>query len=117
MSITIKYIGLECYSILNDRNGTQLLLTEEELSEMGDNEYKKRHKEQGLCRNDTKPIWKNGLCKFHYGKFLGYNLIRTRKRRAKIRKEGLICIRCLQAPLDPETDLGYKECFNCRQSK
>jgi DNA-directed RNA polymerase subunit RPC12/RpoP len=76
---------------------------------MGDNEYKRLHREMGLCQNcSNKAKYPNRLCENHIVTRMNTN-IKTRK----VYKEGGRCTRC-SATLDNEVDNGFLTCINCR---
>jgi len=91
---------------------------------VGDNSYKKRHKEQGLCVDCSRPSLPNNTrCAVHsyfhsvtnknfYNKNREKEIIRHRKAVLQY-KENNRCPRC-SAPLDEDADNGYITCVNCR---
>ena len=91
---------------------------------MGSNAYKKRHKEQGLCVDCSKPAvlgekkcaihhYNNKIrCKENFHKNHKVRMIKSRLEKQKRRDEGR-CTKCGK-PLDLETDRGHIQCINCR---
>ena len=93
---------------------------------MGDNAYKQRHREQGLCTNCSRlalpfkdkcaehEYSHNESCKKNY-----WNNPEKRriKRREDIRRylNSNRCRTCSK-PLDPDADEGHVVCMNCRSS-
>ena len=89
---------------------------------MGDNAYKQRHKEQGLCVDcGRKAAFRSIYCLEHL------RAMRERRkspadrakerlrgrRRKKYYKDNGLCIACGVA-LSPELDVGHVKCMNCR---
>lgn len=83
---------------------------------MGDNAYKQRHREQGLCtncQNYALPYLK--LCKKHNDLMHKRNRTRHRMKREEIRAKGFkLCIICFGS-LDDEADKDRKTCTHCRE--
>ena len=92
---------------------------------MGDNQYKKRHREQGLCTDCSNPVMPGCIrcveCLCGNAKAKKIETIENReklnyrvaKRRAMFRKSGR-CTKC-GAVLDPDIDEGFITCQNCRE--
>ena len=83
---------------------------------MGNNLYKQRHREKGLCANcSEKALPGRLLCYTHYQNHKLWkedptkHSIRNKKIRQQWKKNNQ-CSKC-GAPLDEE---GYKQCMNCR---
>jgi len=80
---------------------------------MGNNEYKRLHREQGICEYCSKKSrYPSTLCDAHIITRMNTN-IKNGIRARKIYKEGGRCTRC-SAILDNEVDEGSLTCFNCR---
>lgn len=91
---------------------------------MGNQAYKKRHKEQGLCVDCSRlAILGETRCATHnyninmqnkrsYYKYHGIRLVKNEIRRQRYIEEGR-CPIC-SAPLDPKVDEGHVDCINCR---
>jgi len=75
---------------------------------MGDQKYKKKHRELGLCRDCSDPATHGTRCKKHTIMHCK-SMIKTRKKRIKNFK----CNRC-GLPLFKDTDFGRISCVNCR---
>jgi hypothetical protein len=93
------------------------------LSHMGDNKYKQRHRDLGLCVDCSEPVYPdNARCLKHLRKRNAYAAwhylenIEDYQKRHKIIKANRIKNRCCRecsAPLDPDADAGNLTCCNC----
>ena len=92
---------------------------------MGNNAYKKRHKELGLCVDCSEPAYPDmNRCLKHYRIHRKGNLRRyyknSEKERQRARKKRILrkaegrCTKCT-APLDPDADKGRVNCCNCNE--
>ena len=92
---------------------------------MGDREYKRLHKEQGLCVNCSRKAFTNRtLCLIHreahretVKRYRVQNKDKIAKHNKDYRKKMAKNNRCTccSAPLDPDIDESYTHCLNCRQ--
>ena len=93
---------------------------------MGNNKYKQRHKDLGLCVNCSEPKHReNQLCLKHIRsrkisnytcrmKYILKNRELIKRQKERYRNEGR-CITC-SAPLDVDADNGHVNCTNCRHN-
>jgi hypothetical protein len=91
---------------------------------MGDQKYKQKHRELGLCIDCSEPVYRGHLCCLKHKRARNnrdvlYRLknhsrerIADKKRKNKRRQEG--CCTTCSAPLDPDADKDRSCCMNCR---
>ena len=79
---------------------------------MGNNAYKKRHKELGLCLHCSRPAEINGFCEVHFYKRRVSNVEFRHRNKAKL-IESRRCLGCTRHLID-EMDDGANYCLSCR---
>ena len=91
---------------------------------MGNNKYKRKHKEAGLCLFCSEKVLPGYLyCRKHLlskhesdARWYRANIDKKKKYFKKLKKgriENNLCVEC-GVPLDPDIDSGVKRCLNCR---
>jgi len=92
---------------------------------MGNAEYKRRHREQGLCVDCSNKVFSDKtrciecLYKRHLSRLKYYaknrQLINSNSAKERIRRKKFgLCISCANKK-DEDVDEGYVECQNCRE--
>ena len=91
---------------------------------MGDNKYKQKHRELGLCLDCSEPVYRFGQwCLKHTrshmksmkaGRIRHYEkyMARDKLKKQRYRDNGR-CTTC-SVSLDPDADAGFITCVNCR---